>query len=331
MVIYIKSIFKFRRKGEKKYTIPQQISHMKSNGIAFHIIDSETAKKFITENTYYFKIKSFAKNYEKFPKGKNKGKYINLDFAHLKELSTLDMHFRNAILDISLYIEHSMRTQLNRDFSNNEEEDGYEIVNEFLNENEHIKEMLTKKAETSSPYIIDLMQKYDGKYALWNLMELLSFGDFNKLYKKYYNKHGWVLDIKNYLFLVKSLRNAAAHNNCLLNNLRKINYNNFKPNRKLNLIVSKINGVSPESRTRKMQHPVIHDFVALLVVADMVINSNDARAHMANDLKKLMDRFNKRIEYFQKNNVILSYIKFLQIIVDEFSKRLYNDCVDQKH
>lgn len=51
----------------------------------------EDAKKFLQYNNYYFKLKSYARNYNMNSQTK---KYFNLDFAYLVELSKLDMYIR---------------------------------------------------------------------------------------------------------------------------------------------------------------------------------------------------------------------------------------------
>lgn len=48
---------------------------MKSKGIKFNIFDEEKALHFLEFNTYFFKLKSYAKNYEKYLRGENCGKY----------------------------------------------------------------------------------------------------------------------------------------------------------------------------------------------------------------------------------------------------------------
>lgn len=112
--------------GKIKLSIDEQIEYMKNkSGIQFNIINEEEAKNFLTNNTYYFKIKAYAKNYEKYLEGENADKYINLEFAYLKEMSTLDMYFRRAIMKMALDTEHFLKTQLLRDFARNNKEDGY--------------------------------------------------------------------------------------------------------------------------------------------------------------------------------------------------------------
>ena len=58
--------------------------------LLFEIMSEEEAKKFLRYNNYYFKLKSYAKNYPINPKN---GKYVNLDFFYkfaLKKSHDLD-------------------------------------------------------------------------------------------------------------------------------------------------------------------------------------------------------------------------------------------------
>lgn len=89
-----------------KLTIIQQVEHMKKQGILFDIVSEEEAISFLENNNYYFKIKAYKKAYYK---DKNIGKYIDLDFAYLKELSTVDALFRKIIVKITLDIEHFLK------------------------------------------------------------------------------------------------------------------------------------------------------------------------------------------------------------------------------
>jgi abortive infection bacteriophage resistance protein len=236
--------------SKDKLTIDEQIEHMKKdNGISFKQISEDDAKRFLTNNTYYFKIKAYAKNYEKYKHGPNKGKYINLDFAYLIELSTLDSLLRKLIIKMALDIEHFLKVELLRDFSDNEAEDGYSIVSEFLNQNPGLENEILKKGQNST--CNDLVNRYNGEWAIWNIVEVLSFNDFINLYELYYAKYESSNNMRNNLRPVKFLRNAAAHNNCLINNLRGPFTRTITPNKKINVFISKIPGIRPGSREKK--------------------------------------------------------------------------------
>ena len=110
------------------------IAHMKSKGIRFEIVGEEDAQAFLENNNYYLKLASYRENYEKVSDNtkENAGQYINLDFAYLQELSTIDMHLRYLILQMTLDIEHSLKVSLLRDIEHNEKEDGYHIIQKFI-------------------------------------------------------------------------------------------------------------------------------------------------------------------------------------------------------
>jgi len=159
-----------------KLTIKQQIAHMKSKGITFDIISEEEAEAYLEKNNYYFKIKAYAKMFEKYQNGPKQGQYINLDFAYLKELAILDMHLRHFIIKTSVDLEHTIKVKFLSDF-NSSESDGYEIVEKYFDMYPDVKTKILQKKQTS--YCADLINKLESEeYALWNIVEILSFGDF---------------------------------------------------------------------------------------------------------------------------------------------------------
>ena len=159
---------------KKKLTIDEQIEDLKKKGVTFEIMCEEDAKKFLRYNNYYFKLKSYAKNYPINPKN---GKYVNLEFAYLVELSKLDMYLRKIILGMCLDVEHILKTRMLYDVSRNEKEDGYNIVKKYFWAYPNTKIEILQKANSYN-FTSDLAEKHsmDEEYSVWNLVELLSFG-----------------------------------------------------------------------------------------------------------------------------------------------------------
>lgn len=140
----------------------------------------------------------------------------------------------------------------------------------------------------------------------------------------YYQKYKSNESMNNYLWSVKFLRNAAAHNSCLINSLKKPYSNKIRLNKEINTFVSKIEGVNPEVRKKKMTNPIVHDFVVTLYVFNNIVKSEQIKKYSMSELKDLIDiRFIRNKSYFEKNQLIISYYKFIKIIVDYF----YSKCI----
>ena len=146
------------------------------------------APHFFSENNYYFKLKAFCKNYSKFSQGENAGKYFNVDFAYLQELSTLDMYLREIVLNFTLDIEHFLKVHLLKNISDNKDEDGYAIVEEFLSFHPEISGGEYKRKSKDS-YCEDLIEKNKDRFPIWAFVEVLSFGDLINFCDTYYRKY----------------------------------------------------------------------------------------------------------------------------------------------
>lgn len=201
--------------NKPKLTIEGQIEDMKGKGITFENTSEKEAADFLKYNNYYFKLKSYGKNYDHYRASEKKGQYINLDFSYLKELSTLDMYLRKLILSMALDIEHALKTQLLYDLSKNPDEDGYAIVQEYLNfDYSRRKELYDKIGKSAASDLIQKRKDNNDNYALWEIVEVVSFGSFIDLYQLYYSKYKSKDDFSSFLWSIKFLRNASAHNNC---------------------------------------------------------------------------------------------------------------------
>ena len=84
----------------------QQVRHLKERGVRFELADEREAERFLRESNFFFKVKAFAKCFSRYtnPASKHFGSYINLDFAHLSELTRLDHHLRETVLSVACAI-----------------------------------------------------------------------------------------------------------------------------------------------------------------------------------------------------------------------------------
>lgn len=318
---------------KEKLTIPEQVQYMKNHcGIAFEISSEDDAEKFLSESTYFFKVKAFAKDYQK---NRFTGKYVGLDFAYLRELSLLDAYLRKDIMSIAVDVEHFLKTSLIKAISEDPHEDGYSLMDAYFQDHPEVKEDIRRKAQNS--YCHDLVQKMDIEgYAVWNAVEVMSFGQFASLYKLYSERHdGWNRKICNLLLPAKSIRNAAAHNNCILNSLQNP-YSVPLPSphitKQIESYISQIPSLKKsKARKTKLLNPVIHDFIALLFLFDKVCTSKKTKYYTYEHLhKRFHTVFSRNPNFFEGNATIVSSYEFIVKVVDFLYEIAYTNTVAQK-
>lgn len=299
--------------NKPKFSIQEQLKLLEEKGVSFVLYPREKAGAYLEQNNYFFRIKSYAKNYDKTIEGK----YINLDFAYLVEFATLDLYFRRLLLSWSLDVEHHLKMILLQHFNSNANEDGYRIVNDFFIEHPDIKREIHNKSQSNS-FVSNLLKKYKNNLALWNLIEVLSFGNFMKFFIFYFSQYSQNKKYTKYhsmAFAVRVLRNASAHNNCMFNTLR-IPYDvNFTPNKYTSSCVAKIPTISNSTRKKILLSPILHDFIALLFLFDEICNSKTLKRARMKDLLVFLKRCKKHKVYFLKENLLTSRFQAIQKIV----------------
>lgn len=159
--------------------VEEQIEHLKSKGITFELCTEEQAAAYLADRTYLFKLAAYRELFEKRIGGEHDGEYINLDFAYLKELASVDRTLRYTLLPLTLDVEHFARVELMREATERENEDGYAIVSDYmgsLNHNERRRREGEIKALAPDAYCGDLVAKYSlpDRMPLWVLLELVS-------------------------------------------------------------------------------------------------------------------------------------------------------------
>lgn len=304
---------------QPKLSIDEQIEHLSNDhGICFNIKGKDAAKDFLTKNNYYHKLKAYSKNFSVFENTNHPlyGKFCDLDFEYLVELSVIDMHLRRIIIGMSLDIEHFLKVQLINDITVNRNENAYDIVNKYIScvSEEKQKEISDK---INNYYCNTYNQHSLNNMPAWELVEILSFGDFIAFYELYYRYYPNRKSMVNNLKPIQWLRNAAAHNNCIINDLTVPTQANFEVNEKVNNFVSRIKGISTLAREKKLSNRSMHDLVVMLYVFNRVVSSEKVKQNALNEFKELVDKrmvLNKH--YFVKNALLQSNYNFLKKIVD---------------
>ena len=299
-----------------KLSIPAQIKYMKEAGITFDIISENEASRYLDEHTYYFRIKSYAKNYEKYLSTEKQGQYINLDFAYLVDLSEIDFMLRELILKMTLTLEHYLKVKLLSDF-NASHEDGYDIIQDLFNMQPELKTKIEEeKVNTSTSN--ELILKYKDNWAIWNIVEVISLGSFSELYNLFYTRNKSSTSYFNMLHPVRMLRNAVAHNNCLINRLRPPYSREITPNFELRGEMLNQISISKKSLDNKFSHPALYDISALLFLYSRIVPSI-----VQNRIyEELLDLFNNRMvknkEFYSKNSTIVSSYDFMKKIINYY-------------
>lgn len=304
-------------------TTDELIEHMKKKGITFNIVSEQEAKNFLSDNNYYMKLASYRANYPKYTAGSKIGQYINLDFAYLKELSTIDMYLRYLIIQMCLDIEHALKVSLISHVEKNPKEDGYELIRRFIGytnpkgqqQNEYILKKI--RGHKSSDYSKDLIEKYYPYFPVWVFVELISFGDLTYLIAFYDEMYSDPIVNNKFMNIVRDMRNASAHSNCLINKL----FAPLNPGQQIDSIISNyvktIPGISPTTRAKNLNYRVVYSFVTLLYIYDSVVPDGKAKLKRHAEIKDLFDnRMCLHKDYFSSHTKIRGIYNFTKKIVD---------------
>lgn len=309
-----------------KFTIDEQLEHMKNKGVRFNIYSEERARYYLQENTYYFKLKAYEKLFERYNIPEKKNQFVNLEFAYLCDLATIDCYLRKEIMSISLDIEHYLKVRLLNDF-NNSEEDGYQIVKDFIATSPvYYQKEIEHKMEGKA--CSNLVKKYSSNWAIWNFIEVMSFGDFSQFYGFFYSRNEDFEESKKMGYLinpVRILRNAAAHNNCLLHTLKVpyVSEEKFNRNFRVNSFLGK-NGIKQRTLNLNMSRPMVHDFCVMLFLYHKIAPIKVQEF----TFERLALFFEKRVslhsEYYECNGILISSYRFMLSVIKMFLNIVQN-------
>ena len=306
-----------------KLSLDGQIEHLKEKGVLFNIMDEAEARDYLGQHNNYFKLTAYRKNYDKHPDGENKDKYINLEFAYLVDIAVIDMQLRYRIVHMALDLEHHTKLQLLRKMDEYNE-DGYQVVQDYIDSlDEKQRKIFDSEINRNKGniYCGDIIAKYEGAFPVWAFIEIVPFGRLVAFYgfcaDRFSDKS--MKDTFYRLLTCKEIRNASAHSNCILNNL-KAKTAAHSTNAAVTSELMKIKGMNTNFRKNRMSNARIQQVVTLLYTHKDMVESEGIKRSESEDLKKIMERVDKNYDYYNTNPMIKGTFDFLKLVVDSWFK-----------
>ncbi|WP_415347799.1 Abi family protein [Clostridium perfringens] len=237
-------------------TFEEQLKILKSRKM---IIEDEDKALEILRRTNYYRITAYALQC------KVNNEYQNISFNKMYKLYEFDKRLRHLILGVLEDIEISLRTYMAYNLSLKYGAEAYkceeifkniDLLNGYYDEdgkrhNGLIDEINSEKRKNrNEPFVKHHMKIYDGKFPIWAVVEIFSFGMLSKMYKnlvvaeqKAISKGCFGINnqlLESWLDTLSYIRNSCAHYGRLYNKklprIPKIHtkYNKFKDELKIN-------------------------------------------------------------------------------------------------
>lgn len=309
--------------------ITEMVPYLKTKNIKFIECSEYDAENYLKENNNYYNITAYKNNFPKYPCGESVGKYIDLDFAYLKDLSIIDYRTRIVLFKMIIDIEHYLKIRILNSIETIEDEDGYNIVNLYM-EHDYNDEKFPKRVhdsiikKVSNDYYKRIFSKYDvdkdkklENIPIWEFLEIITFGELINFFEFFTEEYN--LDDKKYIFMLREinkLRNAVAHNSCVLSELdKKDNLHKFDT-----LIFEFMNecGISKENRTNKLKNSRIRQITYTLYMFNIIITSQGVKDNVKHEVSKLFyGRIILNRKYYNNNGLLKSIYQFFEKIIEK--------------
>lgn len=156
---------------------------------------------------------------------------------------------------------------------------------------------------------------------IWEFLEVITFGELVNFYEFFSKEYKLAEESKNVFILreIVKLRNAVAHNYCVLCELDKKD-NQYSPDYK---VVNYLNfcGIKKEMRTNKLKNSRIRQITYTLYMFNKIVTSNGVKENVTNDIKDLFyGRINYHSEYYTNNELLKSIYEYFDKIIKCYYK-----------
>ncbi len=315
--------------------IHDMVPYLKEKNIKFEIVSEIDAENYLRNNNNYYNVTAYKHNFERYViDGKFVNKYVDLDFAYLKDMAIIDHRVRLMLFKMIIDIEHYLKIRILNLIENIDEEDGYRIVNMYL-EKDFNDEKFSQKVHNSifkkvgSEYYHKIFSKYDidknkklENIPIWEFLEIITFGELVNFYEFFAVEYELKNESKNVFIFreIVKLRNAVAHNSCVLYDLDKKD-NPYPPDYKIVNYLKKCK-IGKETRNNKLSNSRIRQITYTLFMFNEVVTSDGVKQNVKKDINKLFfERIILHKEYYNNNELLKSiYHYFSKIIENNYSE-----------
>lgn len=248
-------------------------------------------------------------------------------------MAIIDHRVRLLFFKIIIDIEHYLKIRILNLIENIEEENGYKAVNKYL-ERDFNDEKFPKKVHNSifrkvgSEYYKKIFSKYDidknqqlENIPVWEFLEIITFGELVNFYEFFSKEYNLENELKNIFILreVVKLRNAVAHNSCVLSELDKKDNLHRADTLVINYLIE--SGVGKETRSNKLSNSRIRQMTYALYMFNEIVTSKGIKKNVTEDINELFfGRIIHHKEYYNNNELLKSvYLYFKKIIEKNYN------------
>lgn len=188
--------------------------------------------------------------------------------------------------------------------------------------------ILEKPKRELSNFYCAINRKYaDGPIPLWALLELVSFGTLTRLYRHCFGRAGAIDDpeersmlssYRGMLRCAQQLRNAAAHNDCLLNGIAS-HERRSGAHPKVRRALVDDHGMGPSVVAQVGSVRVAMDLAAALICYDAYVPRGGSRSRMGLALSAARDRFAEHAPWFSKTYAVKSFLDYTDALFLTFA------------
>ena len=159
---------------------------------------------------------------------------------------------------------------------------------------------------------------------VWVFIEVISFGQYLHFYEFCANRctddsHQKTLYSRLYLMrTVKDLRNACAHNNCIINDLRAPLPPNITPNLQVTNALANI-GISRLVRRKHLKRVVFYQILVTFYAHINIVSSPGVHNHIAHELHEFKTRLSRDNDYSRNDTINSPFKLFIKLIDNWFN------------